>query len=254
MSKTHIDINCDMGEGLGMWRIGDDIDLEIMPLVSSINLAAGFHAGDPNIIHHTIIQAKQHGLGVGVHPGFRDLLGFGRRHIRASAQELVNDTIYQLGAVREFVNLHGLTLQHFKLHGALYMHAAVDEAFAELLVDTLHRIDDRLPILVMAGSVIERMARAKGHPVIREFYADRDYDDSGSIVFTRRVGSLSSKNVADKVMQACLEGTVNTVQGNTISIEFESICIHSDTEGALALMQDTRKQLDQAGISVQSFA
>lgn len=253
MSKKHIDINCDMGEAFGTWRIGDDIDLSIMPLVSSINLAAGFHAGDPNIINRTVEQAKAHGLGIGVHPGYRDLVGFGRRQMRASAEELVNDAIYQLGAVREFVRLHGLQIQHFKLHGALYMHAAVDEEFALALVNALQTIDAHLPILVMAGSVIERVARSKGQPVIREFYADRDYDDNGSIVFTRRVRPLEAKVIAAKVMQACHEGTVRTVQGNTIQIEFESICIHSDTTGALALMQETRRQLDEAGIVVRSF-
>lgn len=253
MSKKHIDINCDMGEGFGTWTIGDDIDLSIMPLVSSINLAAGFHAGDPNIINRTVAQAKAHGLGIGVHPGYRDLVGFGRRQMRASAQELVNDSIYQLGAVREFVRLHGLQLQHFKLHGALYMHAAADEEFATALVDALQTIDTQLPILAMGGSVIDRVARAKGQPVIREFYADRDYDDSGSIVFTRRVRPLVPEDIANKVMQACKEGTVKTVQGNTIAIEFESICIHSDTTGALSLMQAARRQLDEAGIVVRSF-
>ncbi len=253
MTKKYIDINCDMGEAFGTWHIGDDIDLSIMPLVSSINLAAGFHAGDPNIINRTVTHAKANGLGIGVHPGYRDLVGFGRRHMRASAEELVNDAIYQLGAVREFVHLHGLQLQHFKLHGALYMHAAVDEDFALALVNALHSIDSTLPILVMSGSVIERVAQSKGQPVVREFYADRDYDDNGSIVFTRQVRRLNAKDVAAKVMQACTEGAVSTVQGNTIAIEFESICIHSDTTGALALMQESRRQLDEAGIVVRSF-
>ncbi len=253
MSKKQVDINCDMGEGFGLWRAGDDIDAPMMALVSSINVAAGFHAGDPSIINATILAAKQTGVGIGVHPGFRDLVGFGRRHIHAPVEELINDVIYQLGAVREFVHFHGLKLQHFKLHGALYMHAAKDQFFAEALVKAIHSIDPQLPILLMAGSIIERKACAIKQPFVREFYADRAYDDSGSIVFTRDVGSLNPQEVAQKVLQACTEGTVYTVQGHTIPIEFESICIHSDTKGALALTQEIRKVLDQAGITVTSF-
>lgn len=251
---TTIDINCDMSEGFGAWTFGDDVDPRMMPLVSSINVAAGFHAGDPRTIARTVRLARDHGVGIGVHPGFRDLVGFGRRHIDAPPAELVDDCIYQLGAVREFVTLHGLALQHFKLHGALYMHAARDAAFAELLIDALHRIDPELPVLVMSGSVIEQVARARNHPVIREFYADRHYGADGQIVFTRDVGALSPEQVAAKVVRACAEGTVTTVDGDVVTVPFESICIHSDTRGAVGLMTSAREALDGAGVAVQSFA
>lgn len=249
-----IDINCDMSEGFGAWRFGDDIDLQMMPLVSSINVAAGFHAGDPNVIARTVGLAKEHGVGVGVHPGFRDLVGFGRRHINAEPGELVNDCVYQLGAVREFVRLCGLTLQHFKLHGALYMHAAHDRDFAEHLIGALQSVDPELPVLVMSGSVVEEVARDRGQPVIREFYADRHYGNDGQIVFTRNVGALAADEVAAKVLRACLEGTVETVTGAVVEVPFESICIHSDTPGAYDLMSRTRTALDDAGIVVSSFA
>jgi UPF0271 protein len=222
--------------------------------VSSINVGAGFHAGDPNTIARTVQLAKEHGVGVGVHPGFRDLVGFGRRHINATAAELVNDCLYQLGAVREFVRHAGLPLQHFKLHGALYMHAARDEEFATGLVEALQVVDPDLPVLVMAGSVIEEVARKHDQPVVREFYADRHYGSDGQIVFTRNVGSLDPDVTAAKVVQACKEGTVDTVDGTTITIEFDSICIHSDTRGAYELMSRSREQLDDAGIDVRSFA
>ncbi len=254
MGKSRIDINCDMSEGFGTWMFGDDVDAQMMPLVSSINVAAGFHAGDPNTMARTVAMAKDHGVGVGVHPGFRDLVGFGRRHIQATADELVNDSIYQLGALREFVRLHGLPLQHFKLHGALYMHAARDEEFAEALITALRRVDPELPVLVMGGSVIDRVAGAHGQPVIREFYADRHYGADGQIVFTRNVGALDGDAVAAKVLQACGQGTVETVEGHTVAVEFESICIHSDTKGAYELMRRTRDGLDDAGIDVLSFA
>lgn len=254
MAHARIDINCDMSEGFGAWTFGDDIDAQMIPLVSSINVAAGFHAGDPNTMARTVVRAKKHGVGVGVHPGFRDLVGFGRRHIVAPALELVNDALYQLGALREFGRLNGVDLQHFKLHGALYMHAARDEEFATALISALQIVDPELPVLVMGGSVLDSVARDRGQPVIREFYADRSYGDNGQIVFTRNVGALDAGEVAAKVLQACEHGTVETVKGTTVPIEFESVCIHSDTRGAYDLMRRTRDVLDSAGIAVLSFA
>lgn len=252
--KIRIDVNCDMSEGFGSWMFGDDVDAAMMPLVSSINVGAGFHAGDPNTIDRTVGMAKEHDVGIGVHPGFRDLVGFGRRHIDASAAELVNDCLYQLGAVREFVRRHGVPLQHFKLHGALYMHAARDEEFATALVDALQIVDPDLPVLVMDGSVVAAVAQAAGQPLVREFYADRHYGDDGHIVFTRNVGALDPDATAAKVIQACQQGTVETVQGVTVPIEFDSICIHSDTRGAEDLMRRSRGALDEAGVAVRSFA
>ncbi len=254
MTKVRIDINCDMGEGFGTWMFGDDIDAQMMPMVSSINVAAGFHAGDPNTMKRTVALAKEHGVGIGVHPGFRDLVGFGRRHITAGAEELVNDVLYQLGALREFLRYHQVDLQHFKLHGALYMHAAKDEEFASALIAALQIVDPELPVLVMGGSVLDGVAKDSGQPVVREFYADRHYGENGQIVFTRNVGALDAETVAAKVLQACHEGTVRTVEGSTVPIEFESVCIHSDTRGAYELMRRTREGLDAADIAVQSFA
>lgn len=252
--KTRVDINCDMGEGFGAWMFGDDVDAQMMPLVSSINLAAGFHAGDPNTVARTVTLAVEHNVGIGVHPGFRDLVGFGRRHINAPASELVNDAIYQLGAVREFVSLSQLQLQHFKLHGALYMHAARDEEFACALIDALQIVAPELPVLVMDGTAIHQAANDRGQPVIREFYADRAYGSNGQIVFTRNVGALSPTEVAAKVLRACQDGTVNTVDGTTVPIAFESVCIHSDTRGAVELMTHSRAALDRTGVAVRSFA
>lgn len=253
MTRSSIDINCDMSEGFGAWSIQDGIDESMLPLVSSVNVAAGFHAGDPNIIRGTVAAAVAGGVGVGVHPGFRDLVGFGRRHIDATSDELVNDVIYQLGAVRELLALEGKELQHLKLHGALYMHAAANEEFARQLIDTLQVRSADLPVLVMAGTAIDRVAVDRGQPVIREFYADRRYGDDGRIVFTRDAGSFDPQEVADKVVQACQDGTVRTVTGACVPVEFESVCIHSDTRGAHELMSRTRAALDEARIRVRSF-
>lgn len=245
-----IDLNSDMGEGFGPWTIGDGVDAAIIPLISSANIATGFHAGDPNTMRRTVEQARQHGVAIGAHPGFRDLVGFGRRHLNAPAIELVNDMLYQLGALREFARLNGMTLQHIKPHGALYMHLARDEEAARVFVQTLRQLDPNLLLFCMHGSAVWRVAQELQQAVVCEFYADRDYDNSGSIVFTRRVGALDPAQVAAKVLRACREGVVRTVEGRDIPITFDSVCIHSDTPGALALVQATRKSLDAADIAI----
>ncbi|WP_206999837.1 5-oxoprolinase subunit PxpA [Trinickia mobilis] len=250
MKKRSVDLNSDMGEGFGPWKIGDGVDDEIMPLISSANIATGFHAGDPNIMARTVQMAKEAGVGIGAHPGFRDLAGFGRRHIGEAPQALVNDILYQLGALREFARLHGVSVQHVKPHGALYMHAARDEGLSRLLVETLQRLDPTLLLFCMESSVTCRVAREFGQPVIREFYADRDYDRTGSIVFTRRVARLDPQQVADKVLRACVDGRVSTVDGDDIDIDFDSVCIHSDTPGALQLVGATRNALTRHDIRI----
>lgn len=248
--KHSIDLNSDMGEGFGPWLIGDGVDEAIMPLISSANVATGFHAGDPNIMRRTVELAKIHGVGVGAHPGFRDLVGFGRRHINVPAAELVNDLIYQLGALREFARLADVALQHVKPHGALYMHAARDEDLSRALVAALQATEPTLRLYCMEQSITCRVAREMGQPVVREFYADRDYDRSGSIVFTRRVGRLDPRVVADRVARACLDGKVRTIEGADVPIAFDSVCIHSDTPGALELIKATRATLADHGIRI----
>ncbi|ACT07321.1 LamB/YcsF family protein [Dickeya chrysanthemi Ech1591] len=250
--KYEIDLNSDMGENFGPWKIGDDVDQEIMPYISSANIAAGFHAGDPTTIRQTIEWARENDVAVGAHPGFRDLVGFGRRHIHSHPQEMVNDILYQLGALREFTRLYQLPLQHVKPHGALYMHLARDRPSAQLFVETLHRLDPELRLFCLHGSLVWQEAKKLQHPVICEFYGDREYDASGSIVFTRRVGALDPARVASKVVRACLEGKVTTIDGEDIAVEFESVCIHSDTPGALALIKTTREALNNANIHVRS--
>lgn len=245
-----IDLNCDIGENFGMWTIGDGVDAEIMSLISSANIACGFHAGDPDTMEKMVLLAKQHQVGIGAHPGFRDLQGFGRRHIVAQPEELVNDVLYQLGALREFVHWHDLRLQHIKLHGALYMHAANNEAFAESLVRRLFAIVPHSPLYCLANSALHRMAISLGYPTVREFYADRDYSTDGNIILTRRSKPLDPAQVANKVLRACQSGTVESVSGAVIDVAFDSVCIHSDTPGALELLTATRQLLEQHGIEI----
>ncbi|OZI40362.1 lactam utilization protein LamB [Bordetella genomosp. 1] len=250
MTQATIDLNSDMGEAFGPWKIGDDVDGDIMPLISSANIATGFHAGDPNIMNRSVMLAREHGIGIGAHPGFRDLVGFGRRDLNESAEGLVNDIVYQLGALREFARRHGVRLQHVKPHGALYMRAARDETLSRRLVQTLRELEPTLLLYCMESSITCQVARELGQPVVREFYADRDYDASGSIVFTRYTQALDPQQVADKVLRACTEGKVRTVEGRDIAIGFDSVCIHSDTPGALALVRATRARLEGEGIRI----
>lgn len=249
-----IDLNCDMGEGFGQWTLSEAPDDALMALISSANVATGFHAGDPNSMDRVARLAKEYGVGLGAHPGYRDLQGFGRRTIGARADELVNDIVYQIGALREFGRRYGLGLQHVKLHGALYMEAARNADLSQALIDVLARTCPDALVFCMAGSETEKAAQSAGHRVVREFYADRDYDDSGSIVFARKVGRPDPAAIAEKCLRACREGVVTTVTGNTIEIPFESICFHSDTPGALEIGKAVRAALNDNGITVAPAA
>lgn len=248
--RASVDINCDMGEAFGAWRLGEASDEELMPLVTSANVATGFHAGDPVIMDRAARLARRHGVGLGAHPGYADLQGFGRRTIRASPEELVADVVYQTGAMREVARRHGLPLQHVKLHGALHMDAAADEALSRAHLEALQAIDPSLLVFCMHWSRTYAVARELGQPVVREFYADRDYDRAGSIVFARKVARLEPARVAEKVLRACREGRVTTVDGEDIEVPFESICFHSDTPGALEMARAIRAALDEEGIRV----
>ncbi|MEO0680149.1 MAG: 5-oxoprolinase subunit PxpA [Pseudomonadota bacterium] len=246
-----VDLNCDMGEGYGHWTYGDAPDAALMDLISSANVAAGFHAGDPNVMNEMARLAAEKGVGLGAHPGYHDLQGFGRRVIGAPPEELVNDVIYQVGALREFGRRHGIPLQHVKPHGALYMTAAKDETLSRMLVEALMASAPEAPLYCMDVSITDRVAREMGHPTIREFFADRDYDLSGQIVFVRQQRPLDPQEVAERTVRACVEGKVKTVEGEDISIQFESICFHSDTPGSLAIGTAVRDGLLKAGIAIR---
>lgn len=245
-----VDINCDLGEAFGRWHVGDTDDAALMGLISSANIAAGFHGGDPNLMDHTVRLAVEHGVGVGAHPGYHDLQGFGRRKINGTARELVNDIVYQVGALREFARRHGTNLQHVKPHGALYMEMAVNPELAQLFVTYMRTVAPNAYVFCMAGSATEKAAIEAGHPVVREFYADRDYDESGSIVFTRDAGRPDPATIARKVVRACTEGRVTAVTGKDIPVPFESICFHSDTLGALDIVRHMREALIASGIRI----
>ena len=250
--REFVDLNCDMGEGFGQWVLGEAPDEEIMALISSANIAAGFHAGDPNSMDRVIKLAKDFGVGLGAHPGYNDLQGFGRRYIQTSSEELVNDIIYQMGAIREFGRRHGLALQHVKPHGALYMEAAVNAELSQMIIDMLGKSSGETILFCMEASKTYELAKQSGYPVVRELFADRDYDNTGSIVFKRQVSRPDPAAIAAKCVKACKTGMVMTVEGDEIEIGFESICFHSDTPGALEVGKAIKAALMEAGITIAS--
>lgn len=245
-----VDLNCDMGEGFGQWVLGEAPDEEIMALISSANIAAGFHAGDPNSMDRVIKLAKDYGVGLGAHPGYNDLRGFGRRYIKTSSEELVNDIVYQMGAIREFGRKHGLALQHVKPHGALYMEAAINAELSQMIIDLLAKSSSETILFCMEASKTYELAKQNDYPVVRELFADRDYDNSGSIVFKRQVSRPDPAAIAAKCVKACKTGMVTTVEGDEIKVGFESICFHSDTPGALEVGKAIKAALNDAGITI----
>ena len=245
-----VDLNCDMGEGFGHWSYGDAPDEALMAVITSANVATGYHAGDPNSMNRVAALARAHGVGLGAHPAYKDLQGFGRRRIDAAQDELVNDILYQTGAMREFARRHDVPLQHVKPHGALYMELARNEDLSRHLVETLQVMSPDLILFCMGASLTYDVARRHGQPVVRELFADRDYGDDGMIVFTRKGAAAEPEAIAQKCLRACQEGRVRAQSGKDIEIGFESICVHSDTPGALDILNAVRKTLTDNGITI----
>lgn len=245
-----VDLNCDMGEGFGHWSYGDAPDDKLMELISSANVATGFHAGDPNSMNRMVALAKAHGVALGAHPSYNDLQGFGRRKIDAGNDELVNDIIYQIGAMREFGRRHDVPLQHVKPHGALYMEAASNEDLSRHLIETLQATSPDLILFCMGPALTFDVAKRHSHPVVRELFADRDYGDDGMIIFTRKGAPADPEAIARKCLRACQEGKVETASGTDIEVAFESICVHSDTPGAVEILKAIRKILTENSIRI----
>ncbi len=248
-----IDLNCDMGESYGAWTMGNDAAM--MRYISSANIAGGFHAGDPQIMRKTVELAAEYGVAIGIHAGFPDLVGFGRRYIRATPEEIQNDLIYQLGALREFAKVYGLKVQHVKPHGALYMMAADDVKLSRAIVEGIQKVDPSLVLYCMQASKTYVVAKEMGQPVAAEFYADREYNADGQILFTRKVDAeLHPVQVAQRVYRAVQEKKVTTLDGVDIEIEVDSICVHGDTPGALDLAKSITEHLTANGIEITSIS
>jgi 5-oxoprolinase (ATP-hydrolysing) subunit A len=228
-----------MGEAFGLYRIGDDEAL--MPLISVANVACGFHASDFNHMRKTVRLAKRHGVKVGAHPSLPDLQGFGRREMKMSREELANCIIYQVGALKGFLDAEGLALNHIKPHGALYGMAARDEAVAHAICDAADIF--KTPIMGMIGTQHEIVYKARGHALIAEFYADLEYRGDGSLIITTEHKSVDPTQAAWRCLRAIAEGKTASVNGSDVPVRADSICVHSDTPNAVEVARTVRDAL-----------
>ena len=228
-----------MGEAFGLYRIGDDEAL--MPLISVANVACGFHASDFNHMRKTVRLAKRHGVKVGAHPSLPDLQGFGRREMKMSREELANCIIYQVGALKGFLDAEGLALNHIKPHGALYGMAARDEAVAHAICDAADIF--KTPIMGMIGTQHEIVYTARGHILIAEFYADLEYRDDGSLIITAEHKPVDPAQAAWRCLRAIAEGKTASVNGSDAPVRADSICVHSDTPNAVEVARTVRDAL-----------
>ncbi len=253
-APVSIDINSDVGEGFGAWPGAPDA--ELFAVISSANVACGFHAGDPRTMERTVRAAKAAGVAVGAHPGFPDLVGFGRRTMRASAEEIHTDLLYQVGALAAFCQAHDVPLHHVKPHGALNNMAAVDRAMADAIVAAIHAYEPGLPLYALPESQLEAAARAAGLYVAREAFVDRAYMADGTLAPRSLPGSVLTdpEAVVARVIRMVRGEPIPTVDGGSIRIQAETFCIHSDTPTAVPIAQALRDGLEAAGIAVRPLA
>ena len=250
---TTIDLNVDIAEGFGVWRIADDDAL--LTVVSSANVACGFHAGDPGTMRRACVTAVKHGVAIGAQVSYRDLAGFGRRFIDIAPMDLIDDILYQLSALQGIAAVSGGRMSYVKPHGALYNAIVTHEAQAAAVVEAVRQFDASLAVLGLPGSRWLALAEEAGLETVPEAFADRAYTPEGTLVSRREPGALVSDPaaVAERAVRFATEGTVVAVDGSVVPARARSICVHSDTPGALELARSVRSALVAAGIQVASF-
>jgi len=249
-----IDLNADLGESFGQWTLGDDDAL--LDLVTSANVACGFHAGDPTVLRHTCERAADRGVVIGAQVGYRDLAGFGRRFIDVEPDDLTNDVLYQIGALEAFARVAGTQVRYVKPHGALYNAIVHHEAQAAAVVEAVRRYDPSLPVLGLPGSVWLRLAAEAGLAVVPEAFADRAYTPQGTLVPRREPGAVlhDPDEVARRCVRMTTRGEVEAVDGSVVAVQAASLCVHGDSPGAVAMARAVRSQLEEAGATVAAFA
>jgi 5-oxoprolinase (ATP-hydrolysing) subunit A len=249
-----LDLNSDLGEGYGRWALGDDAAL--LEVVTSANVACGFHAGDPATIDRTVRTAVERGVAVGAQVSYPDLVGFGRREIDVPPGDLTADVLYQIGALEAFARAAGSRVRYVKPHGALYNRIARDPVQAAAVVEAIRRYDPSLPLLTLPGSAAMQAAQEAGIPAVGEGFADRAYTGEGRLVSRREPGSVlhDPGQVAARAVVMATEGRVETADGEEVAVQVRSICVHGDTPGAVDLARAVRSALEEAGVTVESFA
>ena len=251
---TAIDINCDMGESFGAYKIGDD--MAMLETITSANVACGFHGGDPEVMAATMAAAKDKGVAVGAHPGFPDLWGFGRRRLPYSTDEIVRFLAYQIGAAAGIAALVGHKLSHVKAHGALGNMASEELEIARAVAKATRSVNLELSLLVMGGTQLERAGNEAGLRLIYEIYADRAYGDDGQLVSRKLPGAVihEPNAIVERVVRMLDERAVIAESGKRLPTKIESICVHGDTPGAVAIGRAVRAGLERAGYKLKSFA
>ncbi|MBR7744018.1 LamB/YcsF family protein [Phycicoccus sp. BSK3Z-2] len=253
-APASVDLNSDVGESFGRWRLGDDD--AVLALVTSANVACGFHAGDPTTLRRCCETAATRGVAVGAQVGYRDLAGFGRRFVDVDPGELADDVTYQVGALEAMARVAGTRVSYVKPHGALYNAAVHHEGHAQAVVDAVRAYDPSLPVLGLPGSQLLRRAEAAGLRPVREAFADRGYTPEGTLVPRSEPGALLEDvdEVAARVLRLVREGVVAAVDGSDVAVDAESVCLHGDTPGAVGMATAVRAALDDAGVDVRTFA
>lgn len=249
-----VDLNSDLGESFGRYTLG--MDDRIIPLITSANVACGYHASDPVVMEKTITMAKEAGIHVGAHPGFPDLMGFGRRNMAVSPEEAKAYTLYQLGALDGFCRAHGMKMQHVKPHGALYNMAAKDYALSKAICEAVRSFDDSLIVLALSGGELARAAQDLGLRTALEVFADRAYEEDGTLVNRRKEGAMitDEEEAIARVIRMVKEQTVTAITGKDIPIRADSVCVHGDGVKALAFVEKIRGALAEEGIEICPLA
>ena len=249
-----ISINCDLGEGFGRWTLTDDASL--MPFITDANIACGMHAGDPSIMAEAVQLAVKHGVGIGAHPSYPDLQGFGRRWMNLSPQEIRDVVTYQIGALQAFATAFQARVSHVKAHGALYNRAAEDAVTARAVVEGIQRVDAGLVVVVPSGSIFEQTARDMGAPVACEVFADRGYDAQGRLVSRHSPGAIldDPHEIARRVWHMISEGRVQAVTGEWVAVKADTVCVHGDHPQAVALARPLRDYLRRQGVELVPIA
>lgn len=252
MSTVRVDLNADVGESFGVYALGHDPAL--MPAITSANVACGFHAGDPGVMRATVALAREHGIAVGAHPSFPDLVGFGRREMHASPREVEDLVAYQIGALAAIAGAQGVRLQHVKPHGALYNMAARDEVLADAIACATAAVDRSLILFALSGSELVAAAARHGLQAASEVFADRAYRADGSLVPRSVPGAmiLGPSLVARRAVGMVLERSVVATDGSRLQLDVDTICVHGDTPGAAELARHLRIALATAGIEVRA--
>lgn len=245
-----IDLNCDLGESFGAYTIG--MDERIIPNISSANVACGFHAGDPLIMQKTVRLCKEYGVSVGAHPGYPDLVGFGRRPMDISPKQAAADVVYQIGALQAFCRMEQVPLVHVKLHGALYNRAAKDLEFSKVICEGIAALDANLRFMGQSGTEMEHAARIVGIDFMSEVFADRGYLSNGLLVPRTAEGAVlkDENQVIQRVIGMIREGQVESISGDIISIKADTVCVHGDGEHALLFVEKLRQAFSDNAIEV----